>query len=291
MIVFMMAQVVCQHCGNNAFEAVCHRLEPKSPQFVSLPDTFQSDTPVLRSTGEFIMFNKGVFAAVAMIGLSTAAHGADLPTTVPASVPAPAYYNWSGFYIGAQVGGAVAGDNSIRQFAALGGATIGNRNADLTGVIGGVHAGYNFQAHNWVYGVEADFEGSDASSGLQTLQSGDRAGARLNWLGSVRGRLGYAVDQLLIYGTGGLAYGEFDNRVVNGVTGVGQTFTGTRLGWTAGAGLEYAFQPNWTARIEYRYTEFDRAGFNPTVGTSVVGSSFRDDPSFHAVRAGISYKF
>lgn len=239
------------------------------------------------------MMNKGVFTALALLGLSSAAQAADLPNTVPAAIPAPTYYNWSGFYIGAQVGGAVAGDNNISQFnpPGLGGLAIGNRNADLSGVLGGVHAGYNVQVQNWVFGVEADFEGSDVGSGLPTLQTGDRAGSSLNWLGSVRGRLGYALDQLLVYGTGGLAYGEFDNRSVNRVTGIGQTFTGTRLGWTAGAGIEYAFQPNWTARLEYRYTELDSAGFNPTVGTSVVGSSFRDDPSFHAVRVGISYKF
>lgn len=239
------------------------------------------------------MLRKGLLLAAATVSLSTAGRAADLPTTVPAAIPAPQVYNWTGFYVGAQVGGAFSSDGRIRQFnpPGLGGLNIASRNIDASGVIGGGHIGYNFQVQQWVIGLETDFEGSDANSGLRLLQTGDRFSQRLNWLGSVRGRLGYAIDNWLVYGTGGVAYGEVDNRYVSGVTGLGQTRTDTRVGWTAGAGVEYAFQPNWTARLEYRYTELERRDFNPTIGTGIAGSRFRDDPSFHTFRVGVSYRF
>lgn len=235
------------------------------------------------------MFRKILLTTATLGVLGTAAHAADLADSVPAPAPHPVAFSWTGFYAGAQIGYGF-GDGRVRQFN-LGGLSIGNGRLNTDGVLGGIHLGYNYQVNNWVFGLETDFEGSDLGSSNRLLGSGDLARQSVNWQGSVRGRLGYAFDRLLVYGTGGLAYGELENRFTNGITGISQSFTDTRVGWTAGAGFEYAFLPNWTARLEYRYTELDRGTFAPTVGTSVAGSTFRDSPNFHAVRAAISYKF
>jgi len=239
-----------------------------------------------------MMFRKGILVAAGVAGLTVSAQAADLATEAPAAVPAPVAYNWSGFYVGAQVGYGF-GEDRTRQFAPanLGGLNIGSSNLNADGVLGGIHLGYNFQHEQWVFGVEADFEGTDLNSGTRAFPSGDLARENVNWQGSVRGRVGYAFDRVLFYATGGLAYGELENRYLNGVTGVAQSFTGTRLGYTVGGGLEYAIDNHWTTRLEYRYTEFDRVNNTVSLGSSIPGSVFNQRPDFHTVRIGVSYKF
>ena len=75
------------------------------------------------------------------------------------------------------------------------------------------------------------------------------------------------------------------------MTGLGQNFSTTQLGYTIGAGLEYAVQPNWTTRIEYRYTDYDSAVNRTALGSSIAGAGFRQEPNFHQVRVGLSYRF
>lgn len=194
--------------------------------------------------------------------------------------PAPRYapaFTWSGFYLGLQ-----AGYGWGTTDAATG--TLGGFNQaysyDTSGALGGVHAGFNWQAQQIVLGLETDLElaGLDGS-GIGTL--GSRHSSQIDWLGSFRGRIGFAADRTLFYLTGGLAYGD--------ISTAGPDFTTSdwRTGWTAGGGIEHAFAPNWTARIEYRYTDLGSESFASTG----INRAESNDVTFSAVRAGVSWRF
>jgi outer membrane immunogenic protein len=202
----------------------------------------------------------GASAAALFLATAGTAMAADLPAVAPYQAVAPAgYYDWTGFYVGAQAGYVFADSTA----------------GDFDGFAGGVHAGYNHQINNWVFGIEADVEysGADASAAGTTIEA--------EWLGSVRGRIGYAFDRVLVYGTGGVAFGGFDVSTV----AVGSD-SATHVGWTVGAGVEVAVTQNVTARAEYRYT--DLGDKNYTLGGATVNL---DADEIHAVRVGVSYKF
>lgn len=193
-------------------------------------------------------------------------------------------FSWTGFYIGAQGGYAWADTDAVS-------GPFGSFDQTYAygseGFIGGGHVGYNWQAHNLVFGIEADFEASDISeTGIGSLGFTHRTD--IDWLGSVRGRLGWAVDRTLFYATAGWAFGDVQ---ITKATAPGAapfaTYSGTRNGWTVGGGIEHAFTDNLTARVEYRYTDLGSDNFN----SAAVNSSDESDVTFHAVRAGISLKF
>ncbi len=193
-------------------------------------------------------------------------------------------FSWTGFYIGAQAGYAWADTE-----ASSGPLTGYDQTYAYSpeGFVGGGHVGYNWQAHNWVFGVEADFEAADISeTGVGSLGFTHRTD--IDWLGSVRGRLGVAMDRTLFYVTGGWAFGDVE---ITKATGAGATpfatYGDTRNGWTAGAGIEHAFTNNLTARVEYRYTDLGSDNFSSTTANSID----ENDITFHAVRAGVSLKF
>lgn len=218
----------------------------------------------------------GASAAALLLATAGSAFAADLPSVAPYEAAAPAgYYDWTGFYVGAQVGYAFADSD-------FGG--------DADGFVGGVHAGYNYQINNWVVGVEADVEYSDASaSGAVVLPApaGLTAfGIDNEWNGSVRARLGYAFDRVLVYATGGVAFGGFDVRATNGL--ISSSDSATHVGWTVGAGVEYAITQNVTARAEYRYTDLGDKNYT---FAAPVGTVNFDAADIHTVRVGVSYKF
>jgi outer membrane immunogenic protein len=251
-------------------------------------------------------------AALAAI-ISGGAFAADLPARKEAPVyipPPPPPPLWTGFYAGVNIGGGWSA-NSINNanFAPYGdgignvyfrpGSTNGGSNAG--GVVGGGQIGYNYQfGTNFVVGVETDFQGTSMSSGgnrawavypdpllagafltpLASLAAGD-TGVSLNWFGTVRGRLGYLVTPtLLLYGTGGFAYGE--------VQGNFSGFSNTRTGWTAGGGVEWMFWPNWSAKVEYLYTDLSSGGATTWNGIQL---GYRRHPQFNVVRVGVNYHF
>jgi outer membrane immunogenic protein len=206
-------------------------------------------------------------AALAVAPSSAADLGPAAPPQTYVAPPAPAAYDWTGFYVGIN-GGYGWGD--FNNNAALG---LGNAGG---GLVGGT-LGYNWQFGQFVAGLETDIDWADISD--SNPATGGRA--NLNYLGSVRGRLGYAFDRVLLYGTGGLAYGNTRFRVA----GVGSDDQ-TQLGWTIGAGVEYAIWRNLSAKIEYRYTDLGRDTFNLAPGATLRGG-YRGS----AVLAGINYKF
>lgn len=220
-----------------------------------------------------------ILASTAFLAMSAAAFAADLPDrAAPAPfVPAPPIFTWTGFYAGVNAGYAF-GD-----FTGRGGALFG----DADGFAGGGQLGYNVQFGQFVVGLETDLQFMDFEAGRSAAGAAFPIGvgsrAELDYFGTVRTRIGFAFDRALVYGTGGFAYGGTE---VTAVTGVG-TFSdeNTHVGWTLGAGLEYAFTNNLTAKVEYLYTDLDNETFVLGPVTTSAGAEFS------TVRAGVNYKF
>jgi outer membrane immunogenic protein len=224
--------------------------------------------------------------ALLVTALAAPVHAADLP-------PAPSYkapvmapmvgYNWTGFYVGANVGGGFANTTATSTALNIPFATI---NGKLNGVIGGGEVGYNYQYTNWVFGVEADFQGSsERASGAGVTES-------FPWFGTVRGRIGFTpVDRWLVYATGGLAYGELKTSGAFPVGGVAVPFNAqsTKAGWTVGGGVEAALWGNWTGKVEYLYVDINNFNLN----TAVMGIPVTTNVRLHENigRVGVNYRF
>ncbi len=190
---------------------------------------------------------------------------------VKAPVYMPPYYSWTGFYLGINGGGGWGRSTWDR----TGGFDVSG------GVIGGT-AGYNWQYNHVVLGVEADIDWSGISG---TTTAGCAAGCTTNndWLGTVRGRLGYAFDRFLPYVTGGLAVGDI-RASTPGFAGA----TTTNAGWALGAGLEYAVAGNWTVKGEYLHVDLGNFNCGLSCGLAATDNvSFRTD----MFRGGINYRF
>jgi outer membrane immunogenic protein len=241
-----------------------------------------------------------------MLGTAAAADLAPEPMYTKAP-PLPALYNWTGFYAGVNVGGSWG-----RQDVSLltpAGALINSMHPD--GVIGGGQIGYNWQYNSpWVFGLEADIQGSgqrsDGTFGLPAIACAVGAIGcfpvpasaiayqdKLEWFGTVRGRIGYAIgDQgrWLPYITGGLAYGQHNiNGSGNlGATAVAFSSTNTSVGWTIGAGMEWAFADRWSAKLEYLYMDLGSAPTIPITATSVITAGRLTD---NIARVGVNYHF
>ncbi len=263
-----------------------------------------------------------LFAAVLASSLvAGSALAADLPSRAepPVYVPPPPVFTWTGFYVGLNAGYLATFDSGnpycVNPAGAVNGAGC-SFYADTplhsrpAGFIGGSQIGYNLEVNRFIAGIEADFQGTTAS-GSSTLtlinpvdlgQHQDQVSSKIDYLGTVRGRLGFAViDQLMLYGTGGLAYGGGS---------VSSTFSAPslaapnvlypsslsyfRAGWTLGAGGEYAFSPNWTVKLEGLYYDL---GTVKTAGTEVIGvaNGYTEGKTFDLtgviVRVGVNYKF
>jgi outer membrane immunogenic protein len=235
---------------------------------------------------------KVMLGAVALVAIGVApALAADLPArTYTKAAPVVAQvYNWTGFYVGAQVGW-----SEIRDSQVLSSPTfvlpVASR---VDGVVGGGHVGYNFQASQFVFGVEGDIEGSSTNNTYvigAPFATGTFGTNKLDWQGSLRGRAGIAVDRVLFYGTAGWAFGSFNDGYALPGTPFIQSVSSTRNGWTAGGGVEYALASSWTARVEYRYTDWGTYTNNLNVFLSPPGTSV-DKVTQQTVRVGVSYKF
>lgn len=230
---------------------------------------------------------KMILAAASLLTLASgSAFAADLrmPVKAPAAYVAETF-NWSGFYLGVQGG---YGWGTVGNAFTIGGVTTPQPRYNARGGFVGGHAGYNVQYGMWVFGLETDAEwsgvrGNDGGIG------GVVDSLAVRWQGSTRGRLGVAVDRALIYATGGVAYAGTDYSLTSGA--FTETHRNTLVGWTAGAGVEYSFAPSWSARLEYRYSDYGGASPNFVGGPGVAPQRIDYDYRTHAVRAGISYRF
>jgi outer membrane immunogenic protein len=225
---------------------------------------------------------KFLLGTAAIVAFASPALAADIPPRTYSMAPvytAPqVVYNWTGFYIGGHVGGAFASDNSLQ-----------GSNARF---LGGVQGGFDYQfASNWVLGAEAQYSWLGGGNNTAAVfPGGTLVNANTDQLGSVTGRLGYTWGPALLYGKGGYAWRDNNNIgvTVGGIPAAFTTSGNQRDGYTVGAGLEYLFAPNWSAKAEYQYYNFGNTTF--TSGpAAIAGSRFRDDE--HTVKVGVNYRF
>lgn len=214
-----------------------------------------------------------LLATIGLLGLAvTSAAAADLPRGMPPTkAPAfiPAAYSWNGFYLGINGGGAWGKSD----WSGTGGS------ADPSGGLVGVTAGYNWQSGQWVFGLEADIDWASIKG--STACGAFTCETKNNWLGTARGRVGWAFDRVMPYITGGAAFGN----VKATQFGIGSA-SDTNVGWTVGAGIEAAVIANWTAKIEYLYVDL---GDVSCAACLPVASNV--DFRTHIVRAGLNYRF
>lgn len=237
-------------------------------------------------------------AAAATIALSAPAFAADLIIEEPSYIAPVSVYDWSGFYLGAHAGWAFgSGDQDITvdslgfldpEFAAI----------DISGGFVGATAGFNHQMDSIVFGVEGDVAWAGISGYTNTNNDPDDDGfeTTVDWLATLRGRVGYAVDSFLLYGTGGLAVagigvenGDVDGDVFDPITGTASTSL-TGVGFVAGAGVEVAVTENISVKAEYNYYDFGTIDFAApdSLGGTEEGTV---TTNFHAVKFGINYAF
>jgi len=256
-------------------------------------------------------------SAVALVGLTAMASAADLPrrTVAPvAPIVSVPVFTWTGFYVGVHAGYAFS-ESDIRTTGVLQG-NIDNVNAlarppsvssERDGFIGGAQIGFNYQFGMFVAGIEADISYTDLSETQTYFSPRDfgRAVAGtpstfsqdLEYLGTVRARLGVAFDRALVYVTGGFAYGDVSYRADFLTAGGALQFAGRssdiEVGYALGAGVEYAFTNNLTLKAEYLYYDLGSKNVTvnsiPGVGTGSYISRFETEG--HIARVGLNYKF
>ena len=176
---------------------------------------------------------------------SLSAMAADLPARMEPVAPVayvPAF-SWTGFYLGGELGWIQTNPRYTTGALLLGTPFVVTSGSDKNGLTYGILAGYNYQVGQLVLGVEGDFAGWTVGTIRYTAITGDFLTAHSKWGGSIRGRLGYAVDHALFYVTGGAAF--VSNETSIPTTGISIGGDGTRVGWTVGGGVDYAFTNNW----------------------------------------------
>jgi outer membrane immunogenic protein len=236
-------------------------------------------------------FNSIIIAAVAITAIAGvgAASAADLPLKAPPKAQ-EAIYNWTGFYIGAQVGGAWSNyrfDNVNL--------TAESSGQNASSVTGGGHLGYNWQYNTVVFGVEAEFSGTNLrGSTVSVVNPVVTYNDKVDWYGTVVGRLGVALNRTLLYATGGVAFADIRTSGLNGPNGTIDSFSNTanRVGWAAGVGAEYQITPNCIAGLDYKHLQFDKynsSGITNTLVLAYTLTGIRDQ--IDQVTARISYKF
>jgi outer membrane immunogenic protein len=259
--------------------------------------------------------SKTRLAAITGIGLLTIApgHAADLGVHPIYTAPPPAavvlpHFSWTGCYIGGHIGG---GWGSIPDLAFTAGVppgeplppgfSIPSATGNTSGVLGGAQVGCNYQfAPNWVIGIEGDASAADikgritGTTSSASTQITGTADAKTDWLASATGRLGWVWDRWLIYGKGGLA-GAGDKYSAS-IPIVNEQLNGseTRIGWTLGGGIEWAFWNNWSAKVEYDFYDFGTRGVTLAgtfSGRPTTVSGVDVKQTISAVKFGINYRF
>jgi outer membrane immunogenic protein len=257
---------------------------------------------------------KLLLATAAFAALSTAASAADLPRKSVAPVIAVPLFTWTGFYVGLNAGYAwndskldVSGNPSPAAFGAPPFSFKGNPD----GFIGGAQIGYNYQFNAIVVGIEADIQYSSIKKtfgvlglpiigGFQPNSISENA-SKMEWFGTIRGRLGFTpIDRLLIYATGGVIFADVKNNTRTHYNNqVGQTFNyvgssgSSRTGYVVGGGLEYAFTNNLTAKLEYMYYDLGKTTHLslPVAANPPFSLNTQVKTTGQLVRVGVNYKF
>ena len=228
---------------------------------------------------------KTPFAGIILLALATSAAAAEQPRA-----------NWSGCHVGLSAGGLWS--NSSYNNGLIVGGVQSSFNFNASGAIGGVQIGCDYQqASNWVIGLQGDFTFADAKEGETIFPplSVETVNLKIDWFASLTGRLGYAFGPWLAYGRAGAAWAKTE------IHDFGIFFIPTMdvrgdsipVGWTVGAGLEYALARDWSARVEYDYFDFGNDTFQlsgtATAGPTTIQSSLKQ--SFSVVKIGLNYHF
>jgi len=267
------------------------------------------------------MMKQSLFATVAAVVFTGgSALAADFPGTPPPvysyKASPPAYFTWTGCYIGGNVGAASARGRFATTFDSgthlsaqtnldrVDAAGTGSHRA--TSLIGGGQVGCNVQAGAFVLGAEGDFSGlatRPSITGTGVLTTGDSFSItnslKNDWLATARGRAGFAIGSSLIYVTGGAAFSELHYSQVytdtlGGPTTGGFNVSHTKTGWTIGGGWEYAVLPNWSIKAEYlhvRFSSLSGTGLITAAGsgtTNVTHGTVRED--IDIARVGLNYR-
>jgi outer membrane immunogenic protein len=244
------------------------------------------------------------------------AFGADLP--VKAALVVPVVFSWTGGYVGLNLGyswGRQTSTGTITGTSITGTTTTTLTPAplfgsgSLDGFVGGGQVGYNWQFGNWVVGFEGDLQGTGERKTFDVCNAaGCPAGStvltadyRLVWFGTDRARLGFLpTERVLVYGTGGVAYGSFraEQFMPLFIAPLVATSSNLRVGWTAGAGVEVALDYNWSFKAEYLYFDYGDIG-GPTATTQTIAGRTTNNLNYaftsrftdNVVRVGINYRF
>jgi outer membrane immunogenic protein len=229
-----------------------------------------------------------VAAAMAVLAGTADALAADLPTPSP-PVPLPAaVYNWTGLYIG--INGGYGTGNSNWSDSAVG----ASGSFPTSGFLIGGTVGANYQIGQYVFGIEGDGDwtnlqgntGPTCGAISAVVPPPDSCQTQSEWLATVRARVGYAFDRILVYGTAGAAFGN----IQTGLNPPSTFDSSVEAGWTAGGGIEFAFARNWTAKVEYLFVDLTNAACTTVANCGgAAGSIVSFDESI--VRAGINFKF
>ncbi len=218
---------------------------------------------------------------VAVMALCLPAYGADLGYIRPPVAPPP-LYNWTGLYVGANLGGAFGSETASTP--------LGTFSTGPSGLIGGGQLGYNFMfSPNWLLGIEGEIDGTSAQGNVavpNAIAATTITGTH-NWYDTLDGRLGLVQGPWLYYVKGGAAWMRANYLITANTTGVtsGSSVSSTRTGWTIGAGLEYMLSPAWSAKLEYDYLDFGTQ--NLAFGNLGISAGF--NTQVHEIKLGINY--
>jgi outer membrane immunogenic protein len=191
--------------------------------------------------------------------------------------PYIAPFSWSGFYVG--VNGGYGWGTSNWTLTAAG---LSTGDFDVTGGLVGGTIGYNLQTGNWVWGIEGDFDASWIKGTETTVCAVPGCETRNDWLATLRGRIGYAWNRFMPYITGGAAFGD-----VKMTTPASTSQTDTQVGWTIGAGVEWAFTGAWSAKIDYLYADLGTANCDIATCGTPIDVTFKTN----VIRLGVNYRF
>jgi outer membrane immunogenic protein len=218
------------------------------------------------------MYKRLLLAGAASALVAAPALAADMPTPVytpsPVAAPSPIFYDWTGVYAGVTAGYAWGKY----------GMNVPSHTFSGNGFMVGGTLGSNWQVDQLVFGLEGDW--SWAGMDGRTAIVAPMVSAENRWFGTMRGRLGFAVDQIMLYGTGGLAFTS-----IKGFDTAGFSSTNMHTGWTLGTGIEAGMTENVSVKVEYLYADFGNKTYNLANGPR------RIDNSSHIIRAGVNYRF
>jgi outer membrane immunogenic protein len=263
-----------------------------------------------------------VVAALAALFGVTSALAADLPAPIyrKAPVVVDPGYDWTGFYLGGNLGYSWGRSSDTSSLTNGVGTPLftSSGSTNLDGVVGGGQIGYNWQVQNWVWGLEGDIQGTGEKGSrgytcgvavctppvggfLALVLPGPAVpvtlSQKIDWFGTVRGRVGIlATPRILFYATGGLAYGEVATNATIGAALSPFSATDTKAGYTVGAGIEGAIGGNWTAKLEYLYVDLGRVSGSfattiPALGGGTLASNYSSRITDNVLRVGVNYKF